>query len=88
MNARRRWSVILFILGSILFGIGVVTSANFAHTRPANPNPAMGQTRELNYHGKFVYLTERELWALDSCFLGAGVALVAAVLIGRTGKPK
>jgi hypothetical protein len=80
-SVRRKLTVILFVIGVILLVVGVTLSFHFASTEPVKPNPAMGQIHEMNFHGKFVYLTAAEQWARNSTFLGALIAGAAAVFI-------
>jgi len=83
MIFKRALSAALFVIGCILFGTGVLTSSHFAHSRPIRPDVKAGRTYELNYHGKFVYLTRSEEWLLNSCLLGGGAVLIAGVLVER-----
>jgi hypothetical protein len=68
-------SKVLYLIGVVSFGSGVVLALHFAHTRPVTPNAATGQTYEIGYHGTFVYLPSGEYWLRNGFFLVGGSRL-------------
>lgn len=85
MKRMRIFSVLLFIVMGVGILWGYWVENHFARTRPTESMPAQGRTFSLQYHGKTVYLTERELWSSRfPTFLALAAGVVGAAIWTRS----
>ena len=78
---------VLATVAVVTFAFAIGLSVHLGYSRPLSPDPATGKTVAYMYHGTTVYVTVRELRALNGCLVVAAVCALATALIEVNKKP-